>query len=140
MLVGTYAQAAVLGRGRMSHRVRDYRQYLPSLFPLPHPSWRSQLWIQQNPWVDSELLPTLRNAVAGALSKEPVCGATTPFRSTPAAIPPEPSTSSSRCYAPPRSLSPSVCARSPGPPKPETTRVGEEMGSRCVHGEAQMPY
>src|SRR3546814_7845275 len=71
MLVGTYAQAAVLGRGRMSHRVRDYRQYLPSLFPLPHPSWRSQLWIQQNPWVDSELLPTLRNAVAGALSKEP---------------------------------------------------------------------
>src|SRR3546814_2923203 len=38
MLVGTYAQAAVLGRGRMSHRVRDYRQYLPSLFPLPHPS------------------------------------------------------------------------------------------------------
>src|SRR3546814_17047992 len=61
MLVGTYAQAAVLGRGRMSHRVRDYRQYLTSLFPLPHPSWRSQLWIQQNPWVDSELLPTLRN-------------------------------------------------------------------------------
>src|SRR3546814_8059627 len=33
MLVGTYAQAAVLGRGRMSHRVRDYRQYLPSMFP-----------------------------------------------------------------------------------------------------------
>src|SRR3546814_16074815 len=108
MLVGTYAQAAVLGRGRMSDRVRDYRQYLPSLFPLPHPSWRSQLWIQQTQWFDSELLPTLRNAVAGALSKEQVSGATTPFRSTPSAIPPEPSPHSSRSSAPRRAPTPSM--------------------------------
>ncbi|WP_336969789.1 uracil-DNA glycosylase family protein [Sphingobium aromaticiconvertens] len=72
LLVGTYAQAAVLGPGRMSDRVRDFRGYLPSLLPLPHPSWRSQLWINQNPWFVSELLPTLRSAVAAALSKEPV--------------------------------------------------------------------
>jgi uracil-DNA glycosylase len=71
LLVGTYAQTAVIGPGRMSDRVCDFRRYLPSLFPLPHPSWRSQLWIDQNPWFDSELIPILRSAVAGALSKEP---------------------------------------------------------------------
>src|SRR3546814_3487296 len=61
MLVGTYAQAAVLGRGRMSHRVRDYRQYLPSLFPLPHPSWRSQLRSEEH---TSELQSLMRISYA----------------------------------------------------------------------------
>jgi uracil-DNA glycosylase len=68
LLVGTYAQNAVLGPGRISDRVRNFRDWLPQFFPLPHPSWRSQLWIDQNPWFRSEVLPALRNAVRQALS------------------------------------------------------------------------
>lgn len=70
LLVGTYAQSAVLGSGRMSDRVRDFSTYLPSIFPLPHPSWRSQLWIEKNPWFETELLPILRNSVTDVLCKE----------------------------------------------------------------------
>lgn len=68
LLVGTYAQAHVLGRGRMTDRVKDFAEHLPSLFPLPHPSWRSQLWVARNPWFDAEVLPALRTAVRAALA------------------------------------------------------------------------
>jgi uracil-DNA glycosylase len=67
LLVGAYAQAAALGPGKLEDRVRAYRDYLPEYFPLPHPSWRSQLWIERNPWFDAEVLPVLRKAVKAAL-------------------------------------------------------------------------
>lgn len=70
LLVGTYAQAAALGPGRMSDRVRDYAAYLPDYFPLPHPSWRSRLWAAQNPWFETEVLPALQAEVRRAL-REP---------------------------------------------------------------------
>jgi uracil-DNA glycosylase len=38
-----------------------------SLFPLPHPSWRSTLWMRKNPWFAADVLPQLRSAVDAAL-------------------------------------------------------------------------
>jgi uracil-DNA glycosylase len=70
LLVGTYAQNAVLGRGKMSERVRRFETYLPNFLPLPHPSWRSQIWIERNPWFVAEVVPALRAAVAKALSEQ----------------------------------------------------------------------
>jgi uracil-DNA glycosylase family 4 len=70
LLVGTHAQNAVLGRGKMSQRVRHFETYLPSILPLPHPSWRSQIWIDRNPWFAAEVVPVLRAAVAKALSEQ----------------------------------------------------------------------
>lgn len=67
LLVGTYAQKDALGPGRMLDRVRNYREYLPRHFPLPHPSWRSTIWMRQNPWFAAEVLPALRDAVRDAL-------------------------------------------------------------------------
>jgi uracil-DNA glycosylase len=67
LLVGSYALAHVLGRGAMTDLVRDYRNYLPRYFPLPHPSWRTTGWEKRNPWFAEELLPTLRQEVATAL-------------------------------------------------------------------------
>ena len=67
LLVGSYAQAAALGRGRVEDRVRDFRYYLPRYFPLPHPSWRSQIWTQNNPWFEIDVLPVLRSVVKQAL-------------------------------------------------------------------------
>lgn len=69
LLVGTYAQDHVLGRGRMTQRVRDFAEYLPGIFPLPHPSWRSRIWESRNPWFEREVIPALRAAVAGALGE-----------------------------------------------------------------------
>ena len=70
LLVGSYAQINALGPGRVSQRVRDFRSYLPRYFPLPHPSWRSRIWAENNPWFSSEVPPALRNAVARALEAD----------------------------------------------------------------------
>lgn len=68
LLVGSYAQVNALGPGAMTQRVRDFRSYLPRYFPLPHPSWRSQIWAERNPWFATEVLPALREAVQKAVS------------------------------------------------------------------------
>ena len=68
LLVGSHAQAFVLGPGAMTERVSQFRAYLPARFPLPHPSWRTVGWERRNPWFVSETLPALRDAVAAALA------------------------------------------------------------------------
>ena len=68
LLVGQYAQAHVLGKGTMTERVRHFRVHGPRYLPLPHPSWRTTVWEQKNPWFATDVLPSLREAVAAALS------------------------------------------------------------------------
>jgi uracil-DNA glycosylase len=68
LLVGTYAQAAALGKATMTERVRDFAAHLPANFPLPHPSWRTNAWERKNPWFTEHAIPALRAAVAAALA------------------------------------------------------------------------
>jgi uracil-DNA glycosylase len=67
LLVGSYAQHHVLGPGAITPRVRNFRDYLPDYFVLPHPSWRSRLWEERNPWFAEDVLPALRAAIELAL-------------------------------------------------------------------------
>lgn len=69
VLVGRYAQAFYLGREAKSltETVRDWKRHLPAFFPVPHPSWRNNAWLKQNPWFEAEVVPALRRAVAVAL-------------------------------------------------------------------------
>ncbi len=70
LLIGNYAQAWHL-KGRlkknMTATVRAWADYLPEFIPLPHPSWRNNGWIKQNPWFASELIPELRRRVRALL-------------------------------------------------------------------------
>ena len=66
LLIGGHAQRHVLGLGKMTDQVADFRRHLPSLFPLPHPSWRTRHWATRNPWFEAELLPALKQAVRDA--------------------------------------------------------------------------
>ena len=70
IVIGRYAQAHYLGE-RQKHNltatVHAWREFSPTLFPLPHPSPRNQLWLKKNPWFASLLLPELKQAVARAL-------------------------------------------------------------------------
>ncbi len=68
LLVGSYAQQHVLGQGAITPRVRNFRDYLPEHFPLPHPSWRSRIWEEKNPWFREDVLPALRSAIEWARS------------------------------------------------------------------------
>ena len=66
LLVGAYAQQHVLGPGALTPRARNFRDYLPQYFVLPHPSWRSRLWEERNPWFAEDVLPALRTAIERA--------------------------------------------------------------------------
>ena len=68
LLVGAHAQVHALGHGKVTERVMGYRDRLPSVFPLPHPSWRSRHWATKNPWFDMDVLPALRMAIQRALA------------------------------------------------------------------------
>jgi len=67
LLVGSYAQAHYLKTRNLTETVRGFRAHGTGVFPLPHPSWRSGIWMKRNPWFESDVLPVLRAAVRGAL-------------------------------------------------------------------------
>ena len=71
LLVGQYAHKAYLPRelrGSLTEAVRRHAEAPDDLFPLPHPAWRSRIWMQRNPWFEAEVLPVLRRRVWEALA------------------------------------------------------------------------
>jgi len=71
LLVGQYAQAAYLPRAlrpSMTEAVRRHAEMPDGRFPLPHPAWRSRLWMAKHPWFEAEVLPVLRRRVTEALA------------------------------------------------------------------------
>ncbi len=66
LLVGMHAQAYYLRRARkktLTDTVRAWRDYGPSIIPLPHPSWRSANFLQKNEWFHTDVLPNLKHRV-----------------------------------------------------------------------------
>ncbi|WP_309475111.1 uracil-DNA glycosylase family protein [Rhizobium favelukesii] len=70
LMVGSCAQQWALqhtsGRS-MTATVAAWRDYGPAVIPLPHPSWRSTVWLRRNPWFENELVPHLHTRVAAML-------------------------------------------------------------------------
>ncbi len=75
LAVGSYAQDWHLGE-RAGKTLQDtmlrWRQHVnskqrPRVLPLPHPSWRNNAWLKENPWFEEELLPVLRGEVRALL-------------------------------------------------------------------------
>lgn len=73
LLVGQYAQRYYLKkdfRGGLTETVKNYREYLPQYFPLPHPSPRNQNWVKVNPWFSEEIIPALQKRIRLAMDIE----------------------------------------------------------------------
>jgi uracil-DNA glycosylase len=71
LLVGGYAQRWHLGRaarGGVTATVAAWRAHLPTVIPIPHPSWRNTGWLRRNPWFERDLLPDLRRRVSAVLA------------------------------------------------------------------------
>nr|WP_295773358.1 uracil-DNA glycosylase family protein [Rhodoferax sp.] len=71
LVIGRYAQlwhmpAATKSRN-VTQVVQHWRDHLPAVIPLPHPSPRNNIWVRRNPWFETELLPELRQHVAALL-------------------------------------------------------------------------
>jgi uracil-DNA glycosylase len=71
LAVGSYAQSFHLGetagqsmqRTMLAWRLHLMRKARPRVLPVPHPSWRNNAWLRDNPWFEAELLPVLRREV-----------------------------------------------------------------------------
>lgn len=66
LLIGSYAQAYYLKdekKKTLTETVRQFKEYLPNYFVLPHPSPRNNIWLKKNPWFEQELLPVLQKQV-----------------------------------------------------------------------------
>ncbi|WP_417514320.1 uracil-DNA glycosylase family protein [Minwuia sp.] len=55
-------------RPTLTETVRDWRAFLPSHLPTPHPSGRNNLWLNRNPWFQAEVVPALQERVARLLA------------------------------------------------------------------------
>ncbi len=72
LLIGQYAQKYYLGKSRrrnLTETVRNFRDYLPDFFPLPHPSPRNGIWQRKNPWFTEEVVPALREVVGPLINR-----------------------------------------------------------------------
>lgn len=66
LLVGSYAQNYYLGKNSKSsltETVKNFNEYLPNYFPLPHPSPRNNIWQAKNPWFKQDVIPALKNLI-----------------------------------------------------------------------------
>lgn len=71
ILIGNYSQKYYLKKARkknLTETVRHFDEYLPTRFPLPHPSPRNRFWVTKNPWFDTHVVPMLQSAFAKAVS------------------------------------------------------------------------
>lgn len=63
LVIGSYAINWHLGENKkknLTETVRAWKNYLPDIIPLPHPSPRNNIWLSKNPWFAQEVLPELR--------------------------------------------------------------------------------
>ena len=70
LLIGQYAQGYYLKdrvKSNLTETVRDFDDYLPNYFVLPHPSPRNNIWRAKNEWFDQEVLPELKQKVKAIL-------------------------------------------------------------------------
>lgn len=66
ILVGKYAQNYYLGERQkktLTETVKAFQDYLPTYFPLVHPSPRNQIWLKRNTWFEEEVVPQLQKKV-----------------------------------------------------------------------------
>lgn len=71
ILIGLYAQNYYLkdnAKKTLTETVANYKAYLPSYFPLPHPSPRNRFWLTKNPWFEVEVLPELQKRIKKCVS------------------------------------------------------------------------
>lgn len=66
LVVGMYAMKRHLGdnaKRNLTETVKSWRDYGPRVIPLPHPSWRNNVWIKRHDWFP-EVLDQLKECVS----------------------------------------------------------------------------
>ena len=70
LLIGAYAQKYYLKdsfKKNLTETVGEYKMYLPSYFPMPHPSPTNRFWRSKNPWFEELVVLDLQKIVKSIL-------------------------------------------------------------------------
>ncbi len=70
LLIGSYASSYYLpGDTRnLTEKVRQYKDYLPQYWILPHPSPVNRFWRTKNPWFEGEVVDSLKKRIREILT------------------------------------------------------------------------
>lgn len=71
ILIGQYAQKYYLSKKlkpTLTETVKNYKEYLPDLLPLVHPSPRNKIWQKKNPWFEAAVIPQLQKIINQSLN------------------------------------------------------------------------
>ena len=71
LLIGRYAQAWFLQsdkKATLTETVKNWKEYQPEYFVLPHASPRNNIWLKKNPWFKKKLVPKLAKKVKGLIA------------------------------------------------------------------------
>lgn len=66
LLIGSYAQGYYLKNTQketLTETVKNFKNYLPTYLPLPHPSPRNNIWMKRNEWFERDLVPVLQSTI-----------------------------------------------------------------------------
>lgn len=71
ILIGLYAQNYYLENkyNTLTENVKNYTEFLPKFFPIPHPSPRNRIWMKKNEWFEFDVLPEFEKCVKITLGK-----------------------------------------------------------------------
>ncbi|WP_154223892.1 uracil-DNA glycosylase family protein [Marinicella rhabdoformis] len=69
LVIGQYAMKHHLDNHHknLTQTVKNFKEYLPQQFVLPHPSPRNNIWMKKNPWFQDEVLPQLKHSITQVL-------------------------------------------------------------------------
>jgi len=70
LLIGKYAQDYYLSertKKSLTETVRNFEEYLPDYFVLPHPSPRNNIWQAKNEWFNKKVIPKLKVTIKKVL-------------------------------------------------------------------------
>lgn len=71
LLIGKYAQDYYLPQNKeqtLTEKVKNFQDFLPKYFVLPHPSPRNNIWRSKNAWFEKLVIPKLKEKVKRALN------------------------------------------------------------------------
>jgi uracil-DNA glycosylase len=67
----TFVKSGIIGGASSSvtDLAKSWRTYWPEMIPLPHPSPRNNIGLRRNPWLEAELLPSLRKHASEVIAR-----------------------------------------------------------------------
>lgn len=69
ILIGSYASNFYLGnKCNLTKKVKEYNQYAPDFWPIPHPSPVNRFWRMKNPWFEEKIVFELQDKIQKILN------------------------------------------------------------------------